>query len=320
MADTPSIERLVAGLYRARSRAWDVAMVAATQFLESISDDVLDSQDRDRLDASTSRIKKRSRAADKLRRKIADGVFSPPHTVEDVEAALHDLLGIKVLCKSPRDLRAFTAALDAACTTGDSSVRFAIPPIDYVENPKESGYRAYHAVLDVPVATNHGDQRVKVEVQVKTRLQDAWSELTHEDMYRPGEALKPDPVHQDYARRMADLLSAVDDMADTLAIELDTKTTADPDQPHVDDLDAAKEHAVLARVASTGPRYALAVGPNGRRGLIPAKSVRELLGTSDRIRVSDHLDVGDSLAVLVDETADALYFHPVALPDRKSST
>ena len=318
-ADTPSIERLVAQLYRARSRAWDVAMVAGTQFLESISDDVLDSQDRDRLDASTSRIKKRSRAADKMRRKIAEGVFPAPRTMEDVEAALHDLLGVKVLCKSPRDLRAFTTALESACTAGDSSVRFAVPPIDYVENPKESGYRAYHAVLDVPVATNHGDQMVKIEVQVKTRLQDAWSELTHEDMYRPGEALKADPVHQDYARRMADLLTTVDDMADTLAIELDTKTTADPSRPLVgDDLDAAKERTILARVTRTGPRYALAVGPDGRRGLSPAKSVRAVLGTSDRIRVSDHLDVGDRVAVLVDETEDALYFHPAALPDRKN--
>ncbi|TXG92832.1 RelA/SpoT protein [Rhodococcus rhodnii] len=309
------MDRLVAQLFRARNRYWAVAVVAATAFLESIADEVLEDDDRDRLDAGTSRIKKRSRAADKMRRKVAEGVFDPPETPEDVEDALHDLVGIKVLCKSPRDLRAFTEALERACTTPDASIRFAIPPIDYVTAPKDSGYRAYHAVIVVPVSTNHGDLAIKVEVQVKTRLQDAWGELTHEDMYRPGEALKADPVHEDYARRMADLLATVDDMADTLALELDSKTGAEPSIPVRADVDTEPEQTTIAHVTRTGPKYALAVGPDGRRGLIPAKAVRDLLGTSDRIRVSDHIDVGDRLAVVVDETPDALYYHPLSLPE-----
>ncbi|NLU84356.1 RelA/SpoT protein [Rhodococcus sp. HNM0569] len=313
---------MVGSLYRERSRYWNVALVAATAFLESIADVVLEDDDRDRLDAGTSRIKKRSRAVEKIRRKVAEGVFDRPETVEDVEASLHDIVGIKVLCKSPRDLTAFTLALESTCNAPDSAIGFAIPPVNYVDHPKESGYRAYHAILLVPVATNHGTRPIKVEVQVKTRLQDAWGELTHEDMYRPGGVLKPDPTHEDYARRMADLLATVDDMADTLAVELDSKTF-DSRTPGsaATATDARDEHTTqVVRVTRTGPKYALAVSADGRRGIVPAQSVRALLGTSDRIRVSDHIDVGDDLTVAVDETAEALYFRPVALVDRPASS
>ncbi|KAA0022686.1 GTP pyrophosphokinase [Antrihabitans cavernicola] len=303
--ESDNIDELIDALYAERKRAWDAALVSAQSFLDTISDEILDNLDRDRLNADTTRIKDRGRAAGKIKRKIAAGECEPPTTVDDVEQALNDYVGIKVLCKSPRDLAAFTDALDTACHLPDCSIRFAKPPADYVKEPKPSGYRAYHAVLLVPVASHQGDLTIKVEVQVKTRLQDAWGELTHEDMYKPGEALKPTDFHRDYASEMAELLARVDGMADRLAVELDNLT--EPSEPVEVGADPLR---ITARVTRTGPRYALAVGPDGRRGLIPARSVRDKVGSNRRINVSDYIAVGDHIDVIVDDTSDALYYRP----------
>ena len=272
MTSATSIDDLVDEAYAQRRRAWLAALVTAQNFLETIADEILDNVDRDRLTAQTARLKDPVRAADKIKRKVSEGRIPEPKTIDDVVDALGDLIGIKVLCKSPRDQHAFVDALERACRDPECSVRFAKDPMDYVAYPKPSGYRAYHAILLVRVATHQGDLDVKVEVQVKTRLQDAWGELTHEDMYKPGEALKPTKAHDEYARQMAELLLQVDAMADDLAAQLDSQTAvsnnvaADPSPVPRD------SEIISARVTRTGPRYALAVGPDGRRGLIPARS------------------------------------------------
>lgn len=319
MTSATSIDDLVDEAYAQRRRAWLAALVTAQNFLETIADEILDHVDRDRLTAQTARIKDPIRAADKLKRKVSDGRITEPKTVDDVVDALGDLIGIKVLCKSPRDLHAFVDALERACRDPECSVRFAKDPMDYVAYPKPSGYRAYHAVLLVRVATHQGDLDVKVEVQVKTRLQDAWGELTHEDMYKPGEALKPTKAHDEYARQMAELLLQVDLMADDLAAQLDSQTAVSKDAVS-DPSPVPKDSAIIsARVTRTGPRYALAVGPDGRRGLIPARSVKAVIGAKDRIAVDDYLEVGDVVQVVVEDAESALYFHLSSQPPSKRS-
>ncbi|MBX5333082.1 RelA/SpoT domain-containing protein [Rhodococcus fascians] len=319
MTSLSSIDDLVEELYLHRRRAWEAALVTAQNFLETIADEILEDVDRDRLNAQTARIKDPGRSADKLRRYLSEGRISEPHDADAMADALPDLVGIKVLCKTPRDQLSFVTALERACTDPKCSVRFAQPPTDYVSFPKPSGYRAYHAVLVVRVATHQGDLDVKVEVQVKTRLQDAWGELTHEDMYKPGEALKPTKKHTDYAAHMAHLLDQVDAMADDLAAQLDSLTAASKDGSVVAPDPIPKDpDFIRARVTRTGPRYALAVGPDGRRGLVPARSVKAVIGSTDRIAVNDYLEVGDYIDVVVEDSEDALYYHLTSQPPRRT--
>lgn len=315
MTSATSIDDLVEELYLQRRRAWEAALVTAQNFLETIADDILEDVDRDRLNAQAARIKDPGRAADKIRRYLAEKRITEPADGDAVADALHDLVGIKVLCKTPRDQLTFVDALERACNDPECSVRFAQEPVDYVAYPKPSGYRAYHAVLVVRVATHQGDMDVKVEVQVKTRLQDAWGELTHEDMYKPGEALKPSKKHTDYAAHMAHLLHQVDAMADDLAAQLDSQTTASKQDADPSQHPVAKDSDIIsARVTRTGPRYALAVGPDGRRGLVPARSVKAVIGATGRIAVDDYLAVGDFIDAVVEDSEDALYYHLSSQP------
>ncbi len=66
---------------------------------------------------------------------------------------------------------------------------------DYITNPKKSGYRAYHLIVEVPVPFSTGTEPVRCEIQVKTLLMDAWSSLEHETIYK-------NPDCSDESRRM----------------------------------------------------------------------------------------------------------------------
>jgi hypothetical protein len=61
----------------------------------------------------------------------------------------------------------------------------------------------------------------RVELQIRTRLQDSWGELTHEDTYKP--EMEMPPIVEPLARRMADILAVVDDIAQDIRDELDRK-------------------------------------------------------------------------------------------------
>ena len=157
-------------------------------------------------------------------------------------------------------------------------------------------------------------QPVFAEIQVKTRLQDAWSELTHEDMYKPGAAMKPSKLHGEFARAMANMLATVDDMADTLALELTALTNPEP----VLELDELREQdtGIEVRVRATGPEYALAVDGDGRQGLVPAFAIRRLSETKGTIKVNDYVRIDDRLRVSVEEDSKGLYYIPLDLPRR----
>jgi putative GTP pyrophosphokinase len=317
-----SIDELTKEIWAERSGAWKAAMASAQHFVDEVAKQAIGpGADASRLDCSKSRIKEPSRAAEKIKRKLSEGkLATEPTSADEVESAISDILGIKVLCKSMRDLEAFKEHLVVACAGTDFC--FAEDPVDYTQTPKDSGYRAFHAVIQAPTTIGAKTHRVKVEIQVKTRLQDAWGELTHEDMYKPGEALKPSAFHKKLAKVMADMLSAVDELAGDLALELETlmasgSTTVD--EPR--ESERGKEQAVAqVKVVRSLPNYALAADMNGQRGLIPALMVRDLLVAEGRIEagdfidVDDYLAVGDKLDVFVVEADDALIFHPAALP------
>ena len=315
------VAELVARAYGQRMVSWRSAKERVTAWLENQRRQLLDGQDESRLDLSCSRIKEKERTTDKLRQALATKDDVAVELVEDVEEVVRDLVGVKVLCKSPRDQRLI---LEALLDEKKLDAFELVDHKDYVTHPKSSGYRAAHVVLSVPV---DGEAPVYAEIQVKTRLQDAWGELTHEDMYKPaGGALRPGRLHHSVASTMAALLAQVDALADELALELSEHGLA-PDLA-VGAVSATEEFesertegqrpqtsAVEVRVRRTGPRYALAVDAEGLQGLIPAFAVKELVGSHKMIDVDDFIAVGDLLDVDIFDDEKGTYFVPRGLPN-----
>ena len=57
---------------------------------------------------------------------------------------------------------------------------------DYIKNPKPSGYRSYHMVVEIPVFFSKGKTPMKVELQIRTNGMDFWATLEHQLRYKKG--------------------------------------------------------------------------------------------------------------------------------------
>lgn len=305
------LSELVDETYQSRHRAWDGALKQVLNWLERERHVLLNGHDEMRLGLD-HRVKDQARALAKLRGKVEDDPSLEVRDQRDVERHLGDIVGVKVLCKTPRDQDLICEAMEQLGK--GQSISLQGPLKDYVAEPKDSGYRARHAALTVDVFKS---EPVQVEVQVKTRFQDAWSELTHEDLYKPGGAMNRTEFHSSVARTMAALLAEVDRLADDLARDLEAKTggqegiTETPGMPTstVDD-DPGQGDQTDVRVRTTGPRYALGVDRDGRQGLMTAKSIRDALGLERYIRVDEHVRVGDQWRVTVVENDDGRFYLP----------
>ncbi|MDR6612338.1 RelA/SpoT domain-containing protein [Leifsonia sp. 1010] len=305
--------QLVENLYAARHRQWNSARTSVENFLSDLCHELLEGEDPYRLKV-TGRIKDAQRAFEKAQRKLPSGMELA--SMDDVTDVVKDIVGVKLLCKTLRDSDLAVEAITARCTAPGSVIRFHNPDEneDYVATPKPSGYRARHLLLELDVA-GRDSRIVVVEVQVKTMLQDAWGELTHEDLYKSG-PLVPSSHHGDLARTMAGLLWEVDQLADIIARQTDSRMqpTLEETQPGA----TADANDRIVEVTHTGARYALATDDQGRRGLIPAVVIRDLVAPRRHINVDDYVSVGQRLTVQAVDTGDGYYFHPLK-PDELSS-
>ena len=55
---------------------------------------------------------------------------------------------------------------------------------DYIENPKPSGYRSLHLIVEVPIFLENEKRNMKVEVQLRTIAMDFWASVEHKLRYK----------------------------------------------------------------------------------------------------------------------------------------
>ena len=109
---------------------------------------------------------------EKLRRKGA------AVSIQNAKAYLTDIAGVRVVCNYIDDIYRIA---DMLCAQDDIVVLLRT---DYIENPKENGYRSLHLVLSVPVFLSSGSVPVPVEVQIRTIAMDFWASLEHQLRYK----------------------------------------------------------------------------------------------------------------------------------------
>ena len=55
---------------------------------------------------------------------------------------------------------------------------------DYIKNPKPSGYRSLHLIVEVPIFLHNEKRPMKVEVQIRTLAMDLWASMEHRICYK----------------------------------------------------------------------------------------------------------------------------------------
>ena len=189
----------------------DRAMAA----LRSELDDLLSERDLARIRNISGRVKSKRRTW----RKVSQPRYRTQiATVGEIPAVIDGLIGVRITCTNLRDLEMVEAALDGLPRRAGKKSVLGLDPTserDYVDTPKESGYRGWHVNLGVVLNRTP----LTCELQIRTLLQDSWGELTHEDTYSKDGELPP--LVEVLSKRMADLLATLDDIAEDLRTELD---------------------------------------------------------------------------------------------------
>lgn len=250
---------------------------------------------------------------------------------EDVFRLMTDTVGTRITCNVSSDVeRVCEAILRVEHTPSGRkkkrpSFRICknLEPRDYITTPRPSGYRGYHIFVEIDVPSGGQLEPVICEVQVRTLLQDAWGELTHEDTYKPGMTLPGIVVS--LSKRLATALAVMDEIAQDIRIELDRSLSQADDAaqafpspaPSVavvgtDTISPSSLTALsslfsvsgvyLGEVIYVGWDYALIQLPPGRTGILHWSKVGE--PESKYVDVRDYVAVGDTVSVRVESVDD----------------
>ncbi len=131
------------------------------------------------------------------------GIEDPINNLDIVKREVLDIAGLRVVCNYEEDLVAMSNMLLKQEDIEMIRVK------DYVNSPKESGYRSLHVVVAVPVYLVNKKKMVPVEVQFRSIAMDAWASLEHELRYKNKGELAQDI--ENTLKECADILHNVDE-------------------------------------------------------------------------------------------------------------
>lgn len=153
-----------------------------------------------------SRLKSPQSIIEKLQKK------GLPITTEAARRNLLDMAGIRVVCYYIDDIYSIAELLSCH----DDFV--TIKTKDYILNPKKSGYRSYHMVINVPVYLSNCKQYAPVEIQIRTIAMDFWASLEHQLKYKTQNEVSADLAAE--LRKCADTIAETDSKMQDIFLQL----------------------------------------------------------------------------------------------------
>lgn len=128
--------------------------------------------DRNPIESIKTRVKSMDSLVKKIKRK------NIPLTLTGIEEGIKDIAGVRVICSFPDDIYML-----ADCLLKQDDV-VLVEKKDYIQNPKPSGYRSLHLIIEVPIFLQNEKRMVTVEVQLRTIAMDFWASLEHKLRYK----------------------------------------------------------------------------------------------------------------------------------------
>ena len=128
--------------------------------------------DKNPIEGIKTRIKSYDSIVRKIRRK------NIPMSLTAIEENIKDIAGVRVICSFPEDIYELA---DSFLRQDDIVL---IEKKDYIKNPKPSGYRSLHLIVQVPIFLQKNKKMVNVEVQFRTIAMDFWASLDHQFKFK----------------------------------------------------------------------------------------------------------------------------------------
>lgn len=140
--------------------------------LDIINIELFMEQGRHAIQVKTGRIKSYESTCIKLEKKALDKTFS--NAVEKI----HDLIGVRAICYYVDDIYRIADILSSQQDIKIVKVK------DYIKNPKSSGYRSLHLIMEIAINFQGGTQWLRAELQLRTAAMDYWASLDHQLRYK----------------------------------------------------------------------------------------------------------------------------------------
>ena len=210
-------------LYKGRRRCFENALIRVYQDLEALltDPDIISTSQQRRIRLEHGRVKGAERL---LAKAVLPRYETRINSPEDIFREITDICGTRITCNTKSDIQKVVGLILASTTL---SVPSRIDPEkcyeDFIDSPKESGYRAVHLLVGIHVPIGSGLTEIICEIQVRTLLQNAWGELTHEDTFKP-EVQVPDLVSK-LSKRLATTFAVLDEISQDLRDELEKLST-----------------------------------------------------------------------------------------------
>lgn len=128
--------------------------------------------DNNPIESIKTRVKSYDSILKKIRRK------NIPLNLQAIEENLKDIAGVRVICSFPDDIYKLAESF-----LKQDDIKL-IERKDYIKNPKPSGYRSLHLIVQVPIFLQNEKKMVNVEVQFRTIAMDFWASLDHKMRYK----------------------------------------------------------------------------------------------------------------------------------------
>ena len=158
--------------FRQMSAAFEGAIDCVMGTLKTIEQEMIESGLRIPIHSVTSRIK----SPDSTRQKLAR--HGLPYTIDNVMNNLHDIAGVRIICKYITDIYHVRDLLLK------SDKYTFIKEKDYIKTPKPSGYRSLHLIVETDVSVDGENIKIRCEIQLRTSAMDSWASLEHNMRYK----------------------------------------------------------------------------------------------------------------------------------------
>ena len=124
------------------------------------------------IDKITARVKSKKSIINKMKKK------NIKYTYTSLIDNISDIAGVRITCPVQDDIFFVKQIIEMIPNLK------IIKEKDYINNPKKSGYSAYHIIVETPVTINGETVVMKVEIQIRTIAMDFWAEMEHDIRYK----------------------------------------------------------------------------------------------------------------------------------------
>lgn len=146
-------------------------------------------------------IKTRIKAPLSLREKLNRKGIAP--TLEAIRANIFDIIGVRIVTTFEEDVYKICEILSRRNDLRVVRVK------DYIKNPKPSGYKSLHLIVETELVLSEGVKWIPAEIQIRTLAMDFFASTEHKLQYKYNTKQLSDEIRKEL-REVADASSELD--------------------------------------------------------------------------------------------------------------